>query len=434
MTLDYASPEQIKRRGELTTATDIYSLGVVLYDLLVGSSHTVSSCNPLRSWSRRSLAPSGQLRAALYPRSGPLEWVCTLCVFAQPRLLSGDLDAVISKAMNVSPRLALVARPRPFARTCNGTWTAGPWACSPSKALIGARVPAQACDDSHAADVTDDSLVRCDDRRHLQCARRTHPTAASRHDARLHARHLQQNSPEKTDGTRLTAVELLARSGKRLDTEFRGDPVTKAVLLTEIGNVYLSLGLHDEARSYANRAIALLEPVRTQFALDYLTAVDLLAEVLSESNAWSEAIDLANQSIPFARANPQGHDAWAGRFLGHRAMAQRQLGALGRSEEDTVQALAEMKASGAEHTEYYVNTLNDLGTLYLDQGNDRRALEIFLEFAKRDGEISAGAEGESSCGRIQGRAYLQSFGRDWGERSYTRAVDPPARCIRGSAL
>ena len=36
MTLEYASPEQFKGQ-QITIATDIYSLGVVLYELLTGS-------------------------------------------------------------------------------------------------------------------------------------------------------------------------------------------------------------------------------------------------------------------------------------------------------------------------------------------------------------------------------------------------------------
>ncbi len=88
LTPQYASPEQL--RGEnLTTATDIYSLGVLLYKLLTGRL-------PYRLEGVSPLAVESALRAEIPKpsaiREGPFS-----------RLLEGDLDNIVLKAMHLEP-------------------------------------------------------------------------------------------------------------------------------------------------------------------------------------------------------------------------------------------------------------------------------------------------------------------------------------------
>ncbi len=121
MTLEYASPEQI--RGELiTTATDVYSLGIVLYQLLTGRSPYRTAPRTPHQWSQAITQtevqrPSG---AVLSPLPGedrassstaPATYAHGILSEREPtparlrRRLAGDIDSILLKALRKEPAL-----------------------------------------------------------------------------------------------------------------------------------------------------------------------------------------------------------------------------------------------------------------------------------------------------------------------------------------
>jgi len=243
MTPRYASPEQVEG-GAITTAVDVYSLGVLLYELLTG--HT-----PYRLASRDQAVVA---RAILEQEPRPTH-------------LARDLDAIVRKAMDKVPArrygsaAALAedigrhlrhepvrARPRTL-----GYRAARFVRRHRLAALLVAAVTAL------ALIMAGQSLEL---RRALD-ASRVAEAAAGRERARAEAvsRFLvelfEHADPEVARGETVDARRLVDRAAARIAVELPHQPQTRAALTDTLGLVYRNLGLHQKALEMMQSALAL---------------------------------------------------------------------------------------------------------------------------------------------------------------------------------
>jgi serine/threonine-protein kinase len=405
LTPEYASPEQV--RGEaITTAADVYSLGVVLYELLSG-------CRPY-SIKGRSLpelarticetdppAPSECIAGGMENRSrgrgeGP-EKIDPVALANERhttsarllKALKGDLDAIVMKSLRKEPgrrytsveALAQDIRSyldgHPVGARRGNQWyrIQKTFRRHRTGALAAAVVVVSLLAGAGAAVWQAGIAGRERDR--AQAALRE-----SEEVTEFLLGLFDSSHPEESPGGTVTVQDLLKRGQLRADS-LVGEPLVRARLLRVMARAHQNLGQYGEAKVLAASAVSILEAEVGADHAELVPALHRFGIALKNDGQY----DSARAVLESARAAGEGQQsvdaALLGDILEELARVSIYLGDLSQAEVLANQALAikeEALGGGAPET---LNTLGALASIYRFQGRYDLAEATFRDVLAR---------------------------------------------------
>lgn len=246
MTPEYASPEQV--RGEpVTTAADVYQLGLLLFELLTGQ----RACR----LERLTLGEAERVICGEPPRR-PSTVVGAAGDAALARRLRGDLDAIVEKALRKEPELRYPS-PETLIEDLERHRSGRPVRARQGTFAYRARkLAARHRFGLGVAALLALLLVGSAVTATLQARRVAREAAATERVKEVLVGLLSAANPG-VQGEAVTARELLDQGAARVTAELDGEPEVQAELLATLGTVYNTLGLYEEAVPLLQEALAL---------------------------------------------------------------------------------------------------------------------------------------------------------------------------------